>query len=357
MPAERRLHAAARVHGGACAAELRAAGADPATSVDFSVNVNPYGPSPAVLAAIRAAPVERYPDSTAAPVRRALAGVLGLSPGRIVFGNGATDLLWTLARVLLGRGARLLCLEPAFSELRAAAEATGAEVTSLRASPTDGLAVDLDAVAARALDTDASLVSLCTPTSPAGLPLRAAAVARLAERLGDRLVLLDESFLALSDHHEDGAVALPDNVLRVRSMTKEHAIPGVRAGYLVAPAALAATLEAARPAWSTSAVAQAAALAAAGDGAFVAASRLRLRDDRLLLAAGLRALGLSPLPSVAPYLAFPAPGATGLRARLLARGLVVRDCASFGLDGWLRVAARPAPERDRLLSALAVELG
>lgn len=355
MAPEPRWRAApARVHGGACEQELRAAGADPATALDFSVNVNPYGPSPAVLAAIRAAPVARYPDPSAAPVRRAIAGRLGLPAERIVFGNGATELLWTLARVVLGPGSSLLCVEPAFSELRAAAELAGAQVVAWRATTASGLAVDLDAVAATA--RGAALISLCTPTTPAGLPLCPAAVARLAGRLPATLVLLDESFLSLSDHHEDAARPLPDNVLRLRSMTKEHAIPGVRAGYLVAPAALARSLEAARPAWSTSAVAQAAALAAIADDAFVAASRNHLREDRHALSEGVRSLGLRPLPSVAPYLAFQAPGAAGLRARLLARGLVVRDCASFGLPGWLRVAARPAPEQARLLSALATEL-
>lgn len=343
-----------RAHGGACAAELRAAGLDPASALDFSVNVNPYGPSPAVLAAIRAAPVDRYPDPTAALVREAIAARLGVAADRVVFGNGATDLLWTLARVVLGPGARLLSVEPAFSELRAAAEHAGAEVVAWRASPAEGLAVDLDAVLAAA--GDAALVALCAPTSPAGLPLPHAAVARLAERLHDRLVLLDESFLALSDRHEDAARPLPDHVVRLRSLTKEHAIPGLRAGFLVAPAALAAALEAARPAWSTSAPAQAAALAAWADERFVALSRRRLREDREALADGLRALGLRPLPSVAPYLLFEVPGATELRARLLARGVVVRDCASFGLPGWLRVAARPGPDRARLLSALASEL-
>lgn len=357
MAPEPRWRAApVRLHGGACETELRAAGADPATAIDFSVNVNPYGPSPAVLAAIRAAPVARYPDPSAAPVRRAIAGRLGLPAERIVFGNGATDLLWTLARLALGPGAPLLCVEPAFSELRAAAGLTGAEVVAWTATTASGLEVDLDAVTAAASACGAAMISVCTPTTPAGLPLCPAAVARLAERLPATLVLLDESFLSLSDRHEDGARPLPGNVLRLRSMTKEHAIPGLRAGYLVAPAALAQALESARPAWSTSAVAQAAALAAVDDEAFVAASRDRLREDRDALSDGLRALGLRPLPSVAPFLAFQAPDAGGLRARLLARGLVVRDCTSFGLPGWLRVAVRPASDRARLLSALATEL-
>jgi len=70
----------------------------------------------------------------------------------------------------------------------------------------------------------------------------------------------------------------------------------------------------------------------------------------------LVALGLAPFRSVAPYLLFPVDDAAGLRRRLLARRILVRDCASFGLSGTLRVAVRPAPERERLMAALEKEL-
>jgi histidinol-phosphate/aromatic aminotransferase/cobyric acid decarboxylase-like protein len=170
------------------------------------------------------------------------------------------------------------------------------------------------------------------------------------------VVILDESFLSLSDRSDEAALPLPENVVRLRSITKEHAIPGVRAGYLLAPAPLARAVEATRPAWSTSSLAQAAALAALGAGRFVAESRARLRRDREETAAALRALGLAPLPSVAPYLVFHAGDATGLRRRLLGRRILVRDCASFGLAGYVRVAARPAAERARLADALSKEL-
>jgi histidinol-phosphate/aromatic aminotransferase/cobyric acid decarboxylase-like protein len=344
-----------RGHGGIDAAELRAAGVDPAAVVDFSVNVNPYGPSPAVLHAIRSAPVHRYPDPTAAPVREALAARTGLAPDRILFGNGAADLLWSLARVTLG-GGRALVVEPAFSELEAAARSVGAAVAQQRATAADNFEVDFDAVSEAVARHRAGVVYLCAPTTPSGAPVAPGGVERLAARHGDVLVLLDESFLSLSDRHADAARPLPGNVVRIRSMTKEHAIPGLRAGYLTGPPALVGALERARPAWSTSSLSQAAALAGLADDAFVTASRDRLRGDREALAEGLRRLGLEPTPSVAPYLAFPAPEAPRLRARLLSRGLLVRDCASFGMPGWLRVAARPPADRERLLAALAEEL-
>jgi histidinol-phosphate/aromatic aminotransferase/cobyric acid decarboxylase-like protein len=143
-------------------------------------------------------------------------------------------------------------------------------------------------------------------------------------------------------------------VVCVRSLTKDLAIPGVRVGYLIAAPALVARIERARPAWTTSAAAQAAAIAASTAGAFVAASRARLLADRARLAAELAALGLCPAPSTTGFLAVRVGDARGVRARLLAdHRILVRDCASFGLPDHIRLAARPAADQARVVDALA----
>jgi len=347
--------AAGRVHGGPRLAELRALGVDPARLVDYSVNVNPYGPCPAVLEAIRRAPVDRYPDPDATEVREALGARWHVPPGRVAFGNGASELLWTLAAAVL-RGRRLLVVEPAFGEVRAAAEAAGAQVLAWRSGEERGFVPDVDAISEVLRRERAGAVALCTPASPTGAALAHDDVLRLARAHEDVLFLLDESFLALSDRYEDLERSLPDHVLRLRSLTKDHAVPGVRAGYLLAPEPIVLAIDAARPAWPTGTLAQAAGCAAIASEAFVAESRERLRADRRALEAGLRALGVEPFPSVAPYLAFRCADSGALRRRLLARHVLVRDCASFGLPGIVRVAVRPAPERERLLAALAEEL-
>jgi histidinol-phosphate/aromatic aminotransferase/cobyric acid decarboxylase-like protein len=355
---ERAGPAAARVHGGPVAAELAALGLAPDDVLDLSVNVNPYGPAPAVVEAARCAVFDRYPDPAATAVREALAVRWRRSPAEVLFAHGAAELLWDLARHLARWQHRTLVVEPAFSELRAGLAAAGGEVVAWRADRAHGVAFDLEGVGEALASSGAGAAYLAAPASPTGVAVPAPDVARLARAHERVLFVLDESFLALSDCHADADVALPANVVRLRSMTKEHAIPGLRVGYLLGPPALVAALDAARPAWSTSAPAQAAALAALGEDAFVAASRERLREDREATRAGLERLGLAVPPSVAPYLVLddPAGDAAALRRRLLARRVLVRDCASFGLPGCVRVAARPAPERERLLAALAQEL-
>jgi histidinol-phosphate aminotransferase len=356
MSRDERAHGV-RPHGGLRPEELAELGLRPDEILDFSVNVNPFGPSPAVLAAARAAPLDRYPDPTAFELRTAIARRHGVPADEVVVGNGAADLLWTLARVLLGPGRTALVVEPTFSELGAAAHAAGARVVVWRASSRDDFGVDLRAVARLASSTSARLVYLCSPGSPTGSRVPLPEICELAAGLPDAVIVLDQAFVTLSEHPEEATSPVPRNVVRVRSMTKDHAIAGVRLGFALAPGPLARALEAGRAGWTTSTVAQAAGLAALEDEEFTARCRARLIELRRALADALRALGLRPVPSTTGFLAAPVGDARALRARLLQRRILVRDCTSFGLADHIRLAARPPGDLEHLLAALRDELG
>jgi histidinol-phosphate aminotransferase len=345
-----------RVHGGPQDSELRALNIDPKALLDFSVNTNPYGPCPAMVEAVRAAPIDRYPDPTARATREVMARALDVSPDEIAVGNGAAELLWTLARALVRPGTKVLMVEPTFCEFRAAAAAAGADITEWRATPEHSFAIDLDAVAARVLAEKSEIVYLCTPNTPTGAGLPATDVARWAEANPQCVVVLDQSFLSLSERFADAAVAMPPNVVRIRSLTKDHAIPGVRIGYLIAQRALVERVEEQRPAWMTSAMAQAAAVTACSEQAFVDDSRRKILADRDQLAAEITRLGFATVPSTAGFFLVHAGRASELRQRLLVRHhILVRDCASFGLPAYIRLASRPLADRTRLVNALAEE--
>jgi histidinol-phosphate aminotransferase len=338
-------------HGGLQEAELRALGIDPETVLDFSSSTNPYGPDPEVARALLGARIDRYPDPTALRAREALAELCGAEPEQIVLGNGAAELLWSLARCLLDAGASALVVEPTFSEFRSAASCCGALLREWRTTPAGGFGLELEELSA----AGTRATYLCSPNTPTGMALPASAIAEWAARQ-DSTIVLDQSFLSLSERWRDAALKLPRNVVAVRSLTKDHGIPGVRLGYLIGSPELCAAIERSRPAWSTSALAQAAALACCRSQEFVARSRERLLDERRQLARELGALGIESLPSQTNFLLARVPGAAELRARLLARHrILVRDCSSFGLPNFLRLAARPEPERARLLAALRAE--
>lgn len=353
------------LHGGLVHRELAAIGARPGDVLDFSVNVNPYGPCREIREAVERAAIDRYPDPRGTPAREALASWLGAPVESLVLGNGAVELLWAAARATLGLGDGVLVAEPAFSEFRRAAELVGAAVSEYRVTAGDDFAFDAAAFDGRLRDVRPRAAHVATPANPTGHAIPLGALRALFAAHPETVFVADLSFLTLSDHAERfegfGQLMLP-NVVWVLSLTKELSIPGVRVGVGVAPGALARAIGAQIPPWSVGAAAQAVAEAAARPSVrrFVAESRRALAADRRHLAARLGSLGLHVHPSAAPYVLVRggAPfGATTLRRVLLERhGVLVRDATSFGLPEHVRLAVRPASDVSRLIQALGREL-
>ncbi len=309
---------AARVHGGTRDPRL----------VDFSVNINPYGPCEPVLAAARGADLSRYPDPQAREARRAWAEELRCDPAQLAVGHGAADLLWAIARAFLRPGSRVHVFEPTFSEFRIAAAATGATLSE----------VDPDAI------------YLCSPNNPTGEYLPPARIAEVARAHPRAVVVLDQSFLGLSPHAEDVHAVLPDNVIQLRSLTKELAVPGLRIGLCRAQPAWIERIERQRPTWATSSPALAALIAGAREGEFVRRSFARMRADRDQIRELFR--GYRVTPSATTYQLVEVGDAARFTASLRERGVLVRDCTSFGLPRHIRVAALPEPAQRVLARSL-----
>lgn len=314
--------------------------AGPRPWVDASTNANPYGPSPAALAALEA-DIGPYPDPTATAVRQQLGEHHGHDPDEVVVGAGATELIDRLVRVV---GGPVLTEDVTFGEYAGAAARHG---LARCAVARDGFAA---AVA------DAALAFVCSPGNPDG-EVRDAAwcerVAAAAAATGTVLVwdLAYAPLVAMSVPVPDGAVAL-------HAPNKAHGCTGLRAGWLRAPSPLAARLRAAAVTWGVSAPGLAFLHATATDAAdrWVTEHRGRLLADRDALAASLRARGLEVAHGAAPFVLVRAPG--GRTSREVAatlrteHGVKVRPTDSMGLPGWLRIAAVPPADRDLIVTAL-----
>src|SRR5579884_1647436 len=120
------------VHGAFDYGELERLGLYPWEVLDFSVNVNPYGPSPQVREAVANTAIDRYPDRECLELRRAILeqelASSGLPLGSIVCGNGTTEIIWAIARAYLKPGLKAALLSPTFGEYRAACLGAGATV-------------------------------------------------------------------------------------------------------------------------------------------------------------------------------------------------------------------------------------
>ena len=361
-------------HGVVGGAELAALGLTPSDVIDFSASTNPLGPSPAVLAALAAADAGHYPDDGASALRESLASRIGLPVDRILVGNGSAEIIWLLALAYLRAGDHALVVGPTFGEYARACRVMGVEPDEIRAEPAAGFAVPLATIADYLATERPRLAFLCNPNNPTGSYLSRDEVAGLAAASPGTLLVLDEAYRSFvaepwrseplvaagsplprgerCEEIEPNSSPRSANVALLRSLTKDHALAGLRLGYVAAAPEVVEALAKVRPPWSVNAFAQAAGLAALADDSHLAASRAEVFAAKADLVAGLESLGLAVTSGAANFILVAVGDARAFRSALLRRGLCVRDCSSFGLPAHARIGVRTRPECRRLLSAI-----
>jgi histidinol-phosphate aminotransferase len=262
--------------------------------------------------------------------------------------NGAAEALWLLPAALRPRQAAIL--HPAFTESEAALRQHGTPVTRVLRDPAADFAIEPSAVPDRA-----DLVIVGNPASASGTLATAAALHSL--RRPGRTLVIDEAFMDLVPGEPGSLAGEPhENVIVVRSITKSLAVPGLRAGYAIAPAPLADRLRAARPPWSCNALALAALVAAAEHPQELERIARDAEASRADLEARLRATGAVRVwPGAANYCLVEVRDGPRTVTALRERRIAVRPAGSFpGLGAnHLRLTARGPEQNAHLAEALA----
>jgi histidinol-phosphate aminotransferase len=348
------------VHGGIKPSELRALGLNPAEVLDFSASISPLGPPEGVREALGRVDLTAYPDPQCLELREALAHQLGLETEGILVGNGSTELIHLLARAYLapprpGTTNTALLLTPTYGEYTGACRLAGANISRLAAYYSAGFHWDFAEAQWRIALERPSLVFVCNPNNPTGAYLQRPEVKCLAEATADvgGLLVIDEAYINFVDHAWDSLALLKwDNVVLLRSMTKDYALTGLRLGYSVSSPEVTSCLASFQPDWSVNVLAQAAGLAALADAQYIPRARAAVNRSKEFLTEELTDLGFIVLPSTANFLLVQVGNAAAMRDKLMRRGLFVRDCASFGLPDCIRIGIRPLPDCERLAEAM-----
>jgi histidinol-phosphate aminotransferase len=335
-------------------------GFSPSDVIKLASNENPLGPSSLGIAAAarELERVHRYPDSEAPALRGALARRLGVSIDEVVVSNGSNELLELLVRTFCAGGEHVVFGEPAFVVYRLACLAQGVPHTAV---PLDaGYVHDLPAMA-RAIRTDTRLVFIANPNNPTGTYVGRDALARFLRAIPpDVIVALDEAYFEYADaaDYPDGLAfrELHPRLVVLRTFSKIYGLAGLRVGYGIMPAELAAYVHRVRAPFNVSSVAQAAGVAALDDAEHVAKSRALNRGEKVFVEAGLVKLGVHMIATQANFiLADVGRPAAALYETLLTHGVIVRTVPP--LPTMIRVTLGTRSENERFLSALHAVLG
>lgn len=328
--------------------------------VKLASNEGPYPPFPGAVEAIRRAAADQrvYPDPGAWALRDALAARTGVPAERIMVGNGVDSLIKLLCLALIDPGDELAMCWPSFISWR---QGTGVQGGAVRAAPlrADG-SYDLAALAAQ-IGPATKVVVVVSPNNPTGGAVAAGELEDFLDALpGHVLPVLDEAYFEYlpAGGHDGAALLRAGRRLAVlRTFSKAYGLAGLRVGYLMGPARLVTELGRVRNAFDVNALAQAAAAASLAEAdAMLPARMAEIAAERAMTAAGLRALGLEPMPSTANFLLVPmgsAERANAVNDALLRRGVIVRPTGPFGAPAHLRITIGLPQENAAMLTAMA----
>jgi len=330
-------------------------GLQPDSIVKLASNENPLGMPESARAAIGAALAElgRYPDSNGFELKAALSRKLGVPADWITLGNGSNDILEGAAAVMLAPGRSCVYAQHSFAVYPLATMARGARSIVV---PARDFGHDLGAMLA-AIDADTRLVFVANPNNPTGTFVGADRMAEFLGRVPPRVVVvLDEAYneyLPPEQRHPsiDWVRRFP-NLLVSRSFSKAYGLAGLRVGYGVAQPELTDLLNRVRQPFNCNSLAQAAAVAALADEAFVARSVEVNRQGMAQVTAAFDALGLRHLPSFGNFVLVQVGDGAAVYQGLLKRGVIVRPVANYGLPQWLRVTIGLTEENEKFIAAL-----
>jgi histidinol-phosphate aminotransferase len=330
--------------------------------VKMASNENPLGTSPLVQKAIcdHAGSVFRYAQSGNPKLVRAIADHHGMPEGHFVAGNGSDEIIDLLIRVCPTPGVHnVVACKPSFSMYRIQSRLCGVE---FRPVPLlEDFSFDWQGLG-QAVDEKTALVFLTTPDNPSGYcPPVAEVEAFLSGLPPSCLLVVDEAYMDFCE--DEGAHSLLrrfaeyDKLVILRTFSKSFGLAGIRLGYGIMPLPLADAMRSAHMPFSVNILAEAAGLAALSDTVFYRATQEAVARGRIVLAEGLAALGCRVFPSQANFIMFRLPAGTAKSAsdifgELLARGMIIRPLASYGLPEYLRVSVGNSEENILFLSLL-----
>ncbi len=321
--------------------------------IKLDANENPYGPSPAALAALASIDtIPIYPDPEARKLRSLLSEYAGVGAEHILVGAGADELLELVMQLFIEPGDTILNCPPTFGMYTFNAPLFHARVASIPRRP--DFSLDVETIEAAALSQDIKLLFLCSPNNPNGSLTSPETLERLLDL--PLVVVLDEAYIEFSDV-ESLASLVPDtsNLIVLRTFSKWAGLAGLRVGYGIFPLNLMPHLWKIKQPYNLNVAADAAARASLNDRVILLERVRRIVAERERLEMELAQFPfLSPYPSRSNFVLCRVEGipAINLKTALADEGILIRYYATSGLHDHIRISAGTPEQTDALLDAL-----
>ena len=306
----------------------------------------------AVLHSISADQLRRYPDPVSRQLRETIARRESLSTDHVLLGNGSDEILGFVWQAYLSEASSVPAIPGlTYTFYPVWAQLFGGELAHIP------LQADFSLDVSSMSEWEGPLV-FPNPNAPTGLAIDRDQVGAILAINPDRLVVVDEAYIGFGAQSAAPLIEKHDNLIVTRSLSKSHALAGLRVGYALGHPELIEGLRRIKDSFNSyplDAVAQRVANEALSDHEWESQSQAFIAGNRDSLSSDLKALGFRVLPSQANFVFASHSEASGvsLTQALKTDRILVRSWDSDALRAWVRITVGTAEQQKRLIESLS----
>lgn len=281
--------------------------------------------------------VANYPEPSPLSLEKRIAEISGLDSDCVMVTNGATEAIYLIARTF--HGFNPVIPQPTFSEYADAYKVVANQSVEFHRR---------------------NIFWFCIPNNPTGYVMPKDDLISKIKSNSDDIFVIDESYAAYT---KESIISLDeavdyDNVLLLRSMTKDYGVPGLRLGYVVGNSNLLSKVRENRMPWSVNALA-----IEAGHYLLEHQDEYHIPVDELIaerrrVERKIHELGIATSPSDSHMLLcrLSQGKASELKDYLISNhGILIRDASNFQTlsPQHFRIAVQTEKENDELIKAIS----
>ncbi|MDD4315671.1 MAG: histidinol-phosphate transaminase [Clostridia bacterium] len=319
--------------------------------IKLNTNENPYPPSPAVAELLQkydASDLRLYPDPETLKLKSAIAKVKNTDIKNIFTGNGSDEVLSMCFAAFFNAGDELAFADITYSfyQVYVSYYALTPQIIPLR---------NYTMLASDYFGLDCKGIVIANPNAPTGGTLPYAAIKEIIDNNRDKIVIIDQAYAAFCDESVADLISSYDNLIVVETLSKSHALAGIRCGYALADESLIKALERIRDSinsYTVNRLSMEIAATALLDEAYYADITQRIKNTRARVFAELKRLDVNTLESGSNFFFVLLDNAKDIYLALKERGILVRYFDKEGINNFIRVTVGTDSQMDEFLKEL-----
>ncbi len=294
--------------------------------------------------------INRYPDSEASELRKAISGFIGVPTEKILCGNGSDEFIKMIIDGFVNPGEVVLSHSPTFGMYGISTRVSGGTYAEIETD--EAFSIDIDALITKARELKPKLIFLCNPNNPTGNILEKSQVRRVL-RETEAILILDEAYIEFAGESMVDEIGDWENLVIMRTLSKAFGLAGLRLGYIIADGPIMEVVRAIKPPYNLNRISQRFATEVLVHASYINKNIEAIKDERERMLGELVKIDeLKVFPTKSNFILIRTVEAENLDKAFKDESILVRKYSGGRLENCLRISIGLQSENEAVMAVI-----